>query len=452
MRIFSGLFLILLSTIAYADTPLKVESVRMWQAPDSLRMVFDTTAPADHRLFLLSNPDRIVIDLKHASASHLILPKDELQGSWLKGIRSAEQPDGDFRVVLDLNRRVTPSSFVLKPNERYGNRLVVDLKSASASNEVAEPQPSPAAAPAPPVEVKSAQELNNGRDIVIAIDAGHGGDDPGAIGYRGTREKDVTLEVARRLKSLVDKEPGMRAVMIRNGDYYVSLRDRVRKARDAKADLMVSIHADAFKNPHASGSSVFALSSEGATSEAARWLAESENNSDLIGGVSLDDKDQVLASVLLDLSQTASIEASLDVGKNVLSNLKKVGHIHKNRVEQAGFVVLKSPDIPSILVETAFISNPVEERKLKTFGQQMKIATAVMKGVREYFHDNPPPGTLLAMQNTPKQAHVIKTGETLNSIARHYQVSLDAIRTSNDLDGDQVRAGQVIQIPLVVGG
>jgi N-acetylmuramoyl-L-alanine amidase len=420
----------------------------MWQAPDNLRMVFDTTAPAVHRLFLLSNPDRVVIDLKHAAASHLMLPKDELEGSWLKGIRSAEQPDGDFRVVLDLNRRVTPSSFVLKPNDRYGNRLVVDLKSASVGNAVeAKSQAAKA-----PVEVKSAKEMNSGRDIIIAIDAGHGGDDPGAIGYRGTREKDVTLQVARRLKSLVDKESGMHAVMIRNGDYYVSLRDRVRKAREAKADLMVSIHADAFKNPHASGSSVFALSSEGATSEAARWLAESENESDLIGGVSLDDKDQVLASVLLDLSQTASIEASLDVGGNVLRNLRKVGHVHKARVEQAGFVVLKSPDIPSILVETAFISNPVEERKLKTYSQQMKIATAVMKGVREYFHDNPPPGTLLAMRNTPKQAHVIKTGETLSSIARHYQVPVKAIRTSNGLDSDQLQVGQVLQIPLVYGG
>jgi N-acetylmuramoyl-L-alanine amidase len=250
----------------------------------------------------------------------------------------------------------------------------------------------------------------------------------------------------------VDKKPGMRAVMIRDGDYYVSLRDRVQKARNAKADLMVSIHADAFKNPHASGSSVFALSPEGATSEAARWLAESENASDLIGGVSLDDKDQVLASVLLDLSQTASIEASLDVGDNILRNLKRVGHVHKARVEQAGFVVLKSPDIPSILVETAFISNPVEERKLKTYSQQMKIATAVMKGISDYFQDNPPPGSLLAMRNVQKQAHVIRSGETLNSIARQYKVSLDAIRTSNGLDSDQVKAGQVIQIPVVYGG
>lgn len=450
MRILTGFLLIVLSTLAYADSPLKVESVRLWQAPDSLRLVFDTTAPADHRLFLLSNPDRVVIDLKHAAASHLLLSKDELQDSWLKGIRSAEQPDGVFRVVLDLKRRVTPSSFVLKPNDHYGNRLVVDLKSASAS---AQPQPLPnVVEPSAPVEVKSAKQLNHARDIIVAVDAGHGGDDPGAIGYRGTKEKDVTLQVARRLKDLIDKQPGMRAVMTRSGDYYVSLRNRVNEARKAKADLMVSIHADAYKNPHASGSSVFALSKAGATSEAARWLAESENSSDLIGGVSLDDKDHVLASVLLDLSQTASIEASLDVGKNVLSNLKRVGHIHRGRVEQAGFVVLKSPDIPSILVETAFISNPVEERKLKTAAQQIKIATAVMKGIRDYFEQNPPPGTILAMQNAPKQAHVIQTGETLNSIARQYKVSLDAIRTSNDLDTDQVQAGQVIKIPVVYGG
>jgi len=269
------------------------------------------------------------------------------------------------------------------------------------------------------------------------------------LGYRGTHEKDVVLEVARKLKALVDREEGMKAVMIRDGDYYISLRDRVKKVRDSKADLLISIHADAFKNHKARGSSVFALSPEGATSEAARWLAESENSADLIGGVSLDDKDEVLASVLLDLSQTASIEASLDVGQSVLSELKTIGSVHKHRVEQAGFVVLKSPDVPSILVETAFISNPEEERKLKTGQHQNKLASALMNGVRGYFNKNPPPGSLLAMRNSPKQAHVIRAGETLISIARQYRVSMETIRDSNALTNDRLRAGQVLHIPAV---
>ncbi|MBD3671103.1 MAG: N-acetylmuramoyl-L-alanine amidase [Gammaproteobacteria bacterium] len=447
MRILSGLLILLLASTAYADSSLRVEGVRMWHAPDSLRMVFDVTDSAEHRLFLLSNPDRVVIDIKNASAARLLLPSDQLDDSWLKGIRSARRTSGDYRVVLDLKRRVTPSSFNLKPNNHYGHRLVVDLKTSATVEE--DKQEAARVSTRPPVEVKSARDLESGRDVVIAIDAGHGGEDPGALGHRGTLEKDVVLQVARQLQALVDREPGMKAVMIRDGDYYVSLRDRVQKARDSRADLLVSIHADAFKNPRASGSSVFALSHDGATSEAARWLAESENSSDLIGGVSLGDKDEVLASVLLDLSQTASIQASLDVGDNILRNLKRVGRVHKHRVEQAGFVVLKSPDIPSILVETAFISNPTEERKLKTRSHQSKLASALLKGIRDYFTSNPPPGTLLAMRKSAeKQAHVIRNGETLTSIARRYKVSMDAIRVSNRLSGDRLKAGQVLHIPI----
>lgn len=433
----------LCSASLQAAEAVSLDSVRMWQAPDSLRMVFDITAEAEHKLFLLSNPDRVVIDLKNTTAADLKLDPAQLDQSWLKGMRSAARGKNDYRVVLDLHRRVTPSTFILKPNNRYGHRLVVDLKGPAAV------APATVISSAPPVEIKSASEKNSGRDIVIAIDAGHGGEDPGALGYRGTREKDVVLQVARKLKALVDKEEGMRAVMIRDGDYYISLRDRVTKVRDSKADLLISIHADAFKNHKARGSSVFALSPEGATSEAARWLAESENSADLIGGVSLDDKDEVLASVLLDLSQTASIEASLDVGQNVLAELKGIGKVHKRRVEQAGFVVLKSPDVPSILVETAFISNPDEERKLKTSHHQTKLAKAVMTGVRGYFSKNPPPGTLLAMRNTPKQAHVIRAGETLNSISRLYRISMKTLRDSNALKGDSLRTGQVIHIPSV---
>lgn len=442
-RTFATFVLFIFTATLQAAEPVSVDGVRMWQAPDSLRMVFDISAEAEHKLFLLANPDRVVIDLKNTSASGLKLDPVQLDKSWLKGMRTAARGKGDYRVVLDLHRRVTPSTFILKPNSRYGHRLVVDLKGPAAL------VPTKTVSQLPPLEIKSAREKNSGRDIVIAIDAGHGGEDPGALGYRGTREKDVVLQVARKLKALVDKEEGMRAVMVRTGDYYISLRDRVSKVRDSKADLLISIHADAFKNHKARGSSVFALSPEGATSEAARWLAESENSADLIGGVSLDDKDEVLASVLLDLSQTASIEDSLEVGNSVLSELKGVGRVHKRRVEQAGFVVLKSPDVPSILVETAFISNPEEERKLKNRGHQNKLARALLKGVRTYFTRKPPPGTLLAMRNAPKQAHVIRSGETLNSIARRYRVSMKTLRDSNELKNDRLRAGQVIHIPSV---
>lgn len=280
------------------------------------------------------------------------------------------------------------------------------------------------------------------RDVVIAIDAGHGGEDPGARGHRGTREKTVVLAIARRFKALVEKEPGMRPVMIRDGDYYISLRGRIKKARQKRADIFISIHADAFHNKKARGSSVYTLSPRGATSEAARWLAESENKADLIGGVSLDDKDDLLASVLLDLSQTASLEASLDVADHILGGLKRVGKVHKRRVQSASFMVLKSPDIPSVLVETAFISNPEEERKLRSKSYQQKLAQALMQGVRKYFHRFPPPGTHLARR------HVIKTGDTLSAIAEQYQVPVHRLRNVNQLESDHVKVGEVLQIPV----
>jgi N-acetylmuramoyl-L-alanine amidase len=403
-----------------------VLGVRMWQAPDSTRLVFDLSAPVEHQLFTLENPDRIVLDLKHAELSH---PLPQLDGakSLLKGIRSGEHGKNNLRIVLDMLQHARPKSFLLKPNNAYGNRLVIDLyhKDKVASK--------------PKVE----KQLTRGqRDIVIAIDAGHGGEDPGAHGHRGTREKDVVLAIARRLETLVRNEPGMRPVMIRNGDYYISLRKRIQKAREHRADMFISIHADAFRNPKAHGSSVYALSKRGASSEAAKWLANSENEADLIGGVSLDDKDDLLASVLLDLSQTATIEASLDIGTDILSGLKRIGKVHKSRVQQAGFVVLKSPDIPSVLVETAFISNPTEERKLLTSRFQNKMAHAMMRGIRNYFTRYPPEGTLLA------HSHKIERGETLSEIADRYQVSLDNLRKVNGLDSDRLKAGSIIRIPL----
>ncbi|MCZ6526513.1 MAG: N-acetylmuramoyl-L-alanine amidase, partial [Gammaproteobacteria bacterium] len=280
------------------------------------------------------------------------------------------------------------------------------------------------------------------RDIVIAIDAGHGGEDPGASGQNGTYEKDVVLQLSKVLSNLINRERGMRAVMTRQGDYFVRLRKRLKTARQHNADLFISIHADAFKDPRVHGSSVYVLSKKGASSEHALWLAERENASDLIGGVSLEDKDDVLASVLLDLSQTASLEASIDVAERVLGALKQVGKVHKRRVEAAGFAVLKSPDIPSILIETAYISNPTEEKNLRNKAHRHKIANSILTGLRSYFNENAPEGTILAARK-----HVINRGETLSAIAQDYRVSMHQLRALNGLKGDLLQVGQVLSIP-----
>ena len=427
--VFAWLCLWLLSTSAYAGT-VQVHGVRMWPAPDNTRLVFDVSAPLEHNLFTLNNPERIVIDLKNTKLLKPVVGLDYSE-SLLNGIRTASRNGGDLRVVLDLKGKVRPKSFVLRPNQAYGHRLVIDLHDQGEAQQKAVSR------------VKSMPE--EARDVVIAIDAGHGGDDPGASGPNRVREKDVVLAIARHLKKMVDKEPGMRAVMIRDGDYFIGLKKRMEKARDYRADLFVSIHADAFNDPRARGSSVYVLSRDGASSEQARLLAEKENASDLIGGVSLDDKDGLLASVLLDLSQTATLEASSQVAQRVLKGIKKVNKLHKRKVEKAGFKVLKAPDVPSILVETAFISNPGEERKLKSSRHQRAMASAIMEGVRGYFHKSPPPGTLLARRS---QTHTIARGETLSAIARQYRVSLNSLRNANDLKSDRVHIGKVLRIPF----
>ena len=409
----------------------EVVGVRLWPAPDHTRLVFDLSGPAKHSLFTLPDPDRIVIDLKNTGLRKELVA--DLSNGPVKSIRSGGRNGTDLRIVLDTKSTMRPKSFILKPYGEYGDRLVLDLYHVKGKKHKVVKSARPTA---------KKQAKAKLRDVVIAIDAGHGGEDPGARGYRGTREKHVVLAIARRLKALVEKEPGMRPVMIRDGDYYISLRGRVKKARQKRADIFISIHADAFRNKKAKGSSVYTLSPRGATSEAARWLAESENKADLIGGVSLDDKDDLLASVLLDLSQTASLEASLDVADHILGGLKRVGKVHKRRVQSASFMVLKSPDIPSVLVETAFISNPEEERKLLTKSYQKKLAKALMQGVRKYFHRFPPPGTHLARR------HVIQSGETLSEIAQQYQVPVTNLRNINRLKGDSVKVGQILQIPL----
>ena len=347
------------------------------------RVVFDLTGPAKHALFTLEAPERVVVDLR---ATRLHGQFDShTAGTLLRRVRFAPRKGGDLRFVLDLNDSARPKSFLLEPSGRRGHRLVVDLyprdgKRPATSRSVA---PKPKAVKAP-------------REVVIAVDAGHGGVDPGALGPSGLREKVITLQVARRLAAAINREPGMRAVLTRNGDYFLKLRSRVKRARKAKADLFVSIHADGFRDPRARGSSVYILSRRGASSEAARWLAGRENAADRIGGVRLDDKDDQLAQVLLDLSQNGAIEASGTAAAQVLKELKGIGPVHKRRVERAAFAVLKSPDMPSMLVETAFISNPNEERKLRSGRHQAQLAQAILRGVKRYFRDHAPPDTWFA--------------------------------------------------------
>jgi N-acetylmuramoyl-L-alanine amidase len=412
-----------------AGAPVEVRGVRLWAAPDHTRVVFDVTAPVEHSIFSLGNPDRLVIDLSSARPGSA-LAGTKGKGNLIKGVRSSVRNRHDLRIVLDLTRSVRPKSFPLPPNGQYGHRLVIDLYD-SAAREKAEVRTA-----APPAGSRGSREL------VIAIDAGHGGEDSGARGRHGTREKDVVLAIARKLAALVEREPGMRPVLIRDGDYYVGLRQRINLARKRKADMFISIHADAFKDHRARGSSVFVLSQRGASSEMARWLAAKENSADLVGGVSLDDKDDLLAEVLLDLSQTATIEASMEVADNVLDQLRHLGNVHKATVQQAGFVVLKSPDIPSLLVETAFISNPAEERKLTDPHQQRALALAMLHGIKTYFSDNPPAGT----QRVARQ-HVIRRGDTLSEIAARYRVKVNHLQRVNGLKSDRLRVGDVLQIP-----
>jgi N-acetylmuramoyl-L-alanine amidase len=353
--------------------------------------------------------------------------------------------------VLDLKQPVRVKSFPMTPDADHGHRLVVDLIAKGAAKGAGS---APARAGAAGHTVVSSR-ANPARDLVVAIDAGHGGEDPGALGARGTREKDVTLGIARRLAALVEKEPGMRPLMIRDADVFVPLRQRIRKARKHEADIFISIHADAFTNPDAQGSSVFTLSRRGATSEAAKWLADKENSADLIGGVDLGSSDDQLATVLLDMAQNATLEHSAQAAGAVLNNLSRLGVTHKGEVQKAGFVVLKSPDIPSLLVETAFISNPDEEARLLSGANQQHLAEAILAGIKQYFYKyrpqtlarTPAPAAAPAIASAAGRRHVIGAGDTLAQIARRYRVSLASLRTANNLGSDTIHTGQVLTIP-----
>ncbi|WP_218281275.1 MULTISPECIES: N-acetylmuramoyl-L-alanine amidase [unclassified Pseudomonas] len=453
-----GLLLTALAVDAVAAT--QVRSVRLWRAPDNTRLVFDLSGPVQHSVFTLTAPDRLVIDINGATLGGPL--NVATANTPITAMRSAQRTPSDLRVVIDLKKAVTPKSFTLAPNAQYGNRLVVDLfDNPSDVAAPAAPPPTVTTVPAVPVTpaepaIKLPPAPAGKRDIIVVIDAGHGGEDPGASGSRGQHEKDVVLAIARELQRQINGLKGFRAELTRTGDYFIPLRGRTEIARKKGADLFVSIHADAAPSAAAFGASVFALSERGATSETARWLADSENRSDLIGGagnVSLDDKDRMLAGVLLDLSMTASLTSSLNVGQKVLNNIGRVTPLHKQRVEQAGFMVLKSPDIPSILVETGFISNSNEASKLATASHQQALARSISSGVRQFFQQNPPPGTYIAwLRDSGKIAqgprdHRVSPGETLAMIAVRYQVSAASLRSANNLKSDELKVGQVLTIP-----
>ena len=429
------LFLVMVFCHLPVVAQTQITSLRVWSAPDHVRLVFDADTQIRHKIFTLKDPYRLVLDLRDIRLAE-DLPDPASENKMIKRMRSAVRNERDLRVVFDLVGAVHPKSFILKPNREYGHRLVIDLFEENTPSMIR-------TAP-----VKTAKAPGQ-RDVVIAVDPGHGGEDPGARGKRGANEKDVVLAVGRQLVEAINREPGMRGILIRDGDYYLGLRKRMAKAREVEADLFVSIHADAFRDSRVRGASVYTLSSRGASSEAARWLAERENSADLVGGVSLEDKDDMLASVLLDLSQIGTLQASSEAAERVLGELKGLGRTHKHRVQQAGFVVLKSPDIPSILVETAFISNPDEERRLTDPRHQKKIAWAIKGGIADYFKFQPPPGSWLAAHQSSQRlrSHVISPGDTLITIARQYQVSVSRLRNANELKDDIIRIGQVLQIP-----
>lgn len=417
-----------------AQAQPSVDQLRVWRSPDNTRLVFDLSSQIDHSLFTLKDPHRIVLDLDdvqfQANPDTL-----DLEDTPIRQVRTGVRPDGGRRVVLDLKQSVKPRSFALPPNDEYSHRLVVDLfdkekeKTVRGIDEFTQPN----------------------RDIIIAIDAGHGGEDPGALGPGNIQEKEVVLAIARKLQGRIDATPGYRAVMARTGDYYIPLGERPAKGRSQRADLFLSIHADAFRLPQASGASVYALSQRGATSETAAYLAQRENRADLIGGVgelSLKDKDDTLASVLLDLSMNAALDTSLRIGQEVVEELGRVTKLHKHQVEQAGFAVLKSPDMPSLLVEAGFISNPQEARQLRQSAFQSQLAAAVFRGVRDYFERHPPEGSLIANQGPQEErTYVIQSGDTLSEIAERFGVSMSVLRQQNNLSKTVIQAGQELQIP-----
>jgi len=444
--------LTVLCSVARAE-PAAVHSLRLWQAPDHSRLVLDVSGPLEHRLTRLQQPDRIVIELDNARLKDGLEPLD-VSRSYLSAINAVDGTDGVLRITLEPRRPVRAQSFMLKPFGQYGHRLVIDLYDEAA----VETMPSPEPRAAPP-----SRPMLRPKDLVVAIDAGHGGEDPGAIGRRyRTREKDVTLAISRELYKLVNATPGMKAVLIRDGDYYVGLRERRKKADRHGADVFVSIHADSLPGKRASqvrGSSVYALSDRGATSEIAKALADSENASDWIGGISIREADNDVLRLIGDLTKEATIGDSTKLAGDMLKGLRDVGPLHSQRVAQAGFAVLKQP-IPAILVETAFISNAEDERLLRSPAHQRQLAEGIFSGIKRAApwilarRDN---GSVPSIEARPSpvppvtagsaREHVVKPGETLSAIARLYDIHVDALRFLNGIQGNDLAVGTRLRIP-----
>jgi N-acetylmuramoyl-L-alanine amidase len=478
-----------------------LDSLRVWRAPDNTRVVFDLSGTVTYQLFVLENPSRLVLDISDSkNKSSLTQDAFKEKKSLIKRIRSATRNGKDLRLVFDLNAEVKPRSFLLKPSKGKPYRLVIDLYDKNKITEKTVTNVADKSLSNTTKSTTSAVKKRTLRNILVVVDAGHGGEDPGAIGPRKTKEKVVVLDIAKRLAKLINNEKGFSAKLTRTADYFIPLRKRRDKARELRADLFVSVHADAFNKPQANGASVYALSRRGATSEAARFLAQQENEADLIGGVgdvSLDDKDEVLRGVLVDLSMTATVGSSLEVGKEVLKEMGGTARLHKKQVEQAGFLVLKSPDVPSILIETGFISNPKEEKLLGSSSYRQKMAKSIFKGIKDYFYAKPPASTYVAWKkngskesdliipatestnnivakqssavektvsvtsstnNTEKNnasehsasgtkiTHKVVNGDSLSTIGERYRVSVTKIKGLNKLKGNNIRIGQVLTI------
>jgi N-acetylmuramoyl-L-alanine amidase len=406
-----GIFCFAMGATRFADVAraqnasgeLQLAAARVWPAADYTRVTLEAQQPIRYQMSTLKNPERLVVDLENVALNTVLngLPeKIAANDPYIKSVRVGQFKAGVVRLVFNLKSEIKPQALVLQPVAGYGHRLALDIYPLEPPDPLTamldsrerppDAAPAPEKAARPPEKTARSANGRQARAITIAIDPGHGGEDPGAIGSLGSREKNIVLSISRKLKERIEREPNMRALLVRDGDYFMSLGARVVKARRARADLFLSVHADAFTSPDARGSSVFALSENGASSAAANWLARKENEADLIGGVNLDVPDPYLKQTLLDLSQTATINDSLKLARAVLGAVGNINRLHKNHVEQAGFAVLKSPDIPSILVETAFITNPHEERRLNDEAYQAKMADAIFAGIKRYFAANPP--------------------------------------------------------------
>ncbi|NVK21258.1 MAG: N-acetylmuramoyl-L-alanine amidase [Kangiellaceae bacterium] len=425
---------VLLVSFPVSSVASVVESMRFWQSPESTRVVLDLSDEVKHEVSVLKNPDRVVVDILDARVS-VDLNQLDIKSDLIKRVRESQSPrEGILRLVLDLNKAAEPKSFLLKPYQDYGNRLVIDLTDINAV-----PEKIPAV------------ELNGNRDIIVAVDAGHGGEDPGALGPSGTKEKDIVLALSKQLVEELNKMEGIKAILTRSGDYYLLHRKRTDIARRHRADLFVSVHADGFKSPKASGASVWVLNLRGAQSEVARWMKLQEEKSALLGGVDstvvLSDYDKSVRSVLLDLQMDNSIEESTRVAKVVHKKMSQaVPKMHKKHVEENSLLVLKNPDIPSILVESGFISNPKEEALLKTASYRQKLAKAVKDGIYTYFKNNAPDGTLIAAKYRQNIYHV-QRGDSLTKVARRFNVSIRDIKNANQMSTNTVKIGQKLIIP-----